>query len=289
MKHKLLFICLIALFGCKDQPEQIPAYIKIKPFTVNAQGDASWHKLSEGWLYVNGEYLGSYTLPATVPVLAEGKATIWLFPGVKANGIYATPDIFPLLTRWESTTVELVAGQTTEIPPSTAYNPAAKFPFGLGRGDFDGGSSIVFENRDQDQVTSFTYTTEGAFAGECLQMQVDTAHPVIEIATESIATLPVTGLPETWLEMHYQCDMPFFLYLLYVNDFGLESSHPVFQFNNSDNLNKIYINLSDPLVQTNGTNYKLFFRVGLPKDNSGKYTQLNGTIKIDNIRLGHLQ
>lgn len=288
MKHKLLFLCLIAVFGCKDQPEQIPAYIKLKPFTVSAQGDASWHKITEGWLYVNGEYLGSYTLPATVPILAEGPSTVWLYPGVKANGILATPDIYPLLTSWESSSVNLVAGQTTEIQPTTLYDPAVKFPFGAGRGDFDGGSSIIFENRDNDQTTTYSFTTEGAFAGNCLQMKLDTAHSIIEIATEAIATLPVLGLPEVWLEMHYQCDLPFFLFLLYVNDFGVEASYPVFQFNNAEDMNKIYINLTDSLVKTNGKNYKLFFRAGIPKDNSGKYAQLNGTIRIDNIRLGHL-
>ncbi len=288
MRHKLLFLCLIALFGCKDQPEQIPAYLNLKPFIVNAQGDASWHKITEGWLYVNGEYLGAYTLPATVPILAEGQSTVWLYPGVKANGIYATPDIYPLLTRWASTTVNLVAGQTTDIQPSTTYDPSIKFPFGIGRGDFDGGSSIVFENRDNDQTTTYSLTTEGAFAGNCLQMKLDTAHPIIEIATEAIAALPVLGLPEVWLELHYQCNMPLFLYLLYVNDVGSEVSYPVFQFNNSENLNKIYINLTNSLVETHGTQYKLFFRAGLPKDASGKFSQLDGTVRIDNIRLGHL-
>lgn len=288
MRHKLLFLCLIGLFGCKDQPEQIPAYLNLKPFIVNAQGDASWHKITEGWLYVNGEYLGAYTLPATVPILAEGQSTVWLYPGVKANGIYATPDIYPLLTRWESTTVNLVGGQTTDIQPSTVYDPATKFPFGIGRGDFDGGSSIIFENKDNDQTTTYSLTTEGAFAGSCLQMKLDTAHPIIEIATEAIAALPVLGLPEVWLELHYQCDMSFFLYLLYVNDLGSEVSYPVFQFNNSESLNKIYINLTNTLVDTHGTQYKLFFRAGLPKDTSGKFSQLDGTIRIDNIRLGHL-
>ena len=87
MKHKLLFCCLVVFLGCKDAPEQIPAYLYIKPFTVNAQGDASWHKVTEGWLYVNGDYLGSYTLPATVPILADGQSEVWLYPGVKKNGI----------------------------------------------------------------------------------------------------------------------------------------------------------------------------------------------------------
>lgn len=288
MKHKLLFILLVSLFACKDQTEQIPAYLHLKQFTVNAQGDASWHKLTEGWLYVNGEYLGSYTLPATVPVLADSLSTVWLYPGVKENGIFATPNIYPILQRWESKTVNLVAGQTTEVQPSTIYEPAAKFPLGIGRGNFDGGSSIVFDNKDSDPTTAYSLTSDGAFAGQCVLMEVDTAHSLIEIAAEEMLGIPITGSPEVWVELHYKCDMPFFLYLLYTNNNGSEASVPVFQFNNSEDWNKIYINLTNSLTQTQGSKYRLFLRVGLPKNDFGQFSQLKGTVRLDNIRVGHL-
>lgn len=288
MKYKLLFFSLIAVMGCKDQPEQIPAYLHIKPFTINAQGDASWHKVTDGWLYVNGEYLGAYTLPADVPLLAEGQNTIWLYPGVKKNGILSTPDIYPLLKRWESTTVNLSSGQTTEIQPTTTYEPTTNYAFGIGRGDFDGGSSILIDNRDDDPVTTYSLTTDGAFAGKCLLMEVDTAHPIIEIATEAVDGLPVTGSPEVWLEMHYKNDMTFFLYLLYTDINGAEASIGVYQFNPSEDWNKIYLNITESLTISSGTHYRLFFRAGLPKASDGSYSQLTGTIRMDNIRLLHL-
>lgn len=288
MKYPLLFLFLISLFGCKDKPEQIPAYLSLKPFEVDAQGDASWHKITDGWLYVNGEYLGAYTLPALVPILAEGQSEVILFPGVKENGILATPNIYPLLTRWESNAVQLVAGQTTDIQPNTTYDLGTNYSFGIGRGDFDGGSSIVFEDRDDDEFTSFSLVTNGAFAGKSILMQMDTAHPLIEIATEQVSGLPTSGAPEVWLEMHYQCDMTFFLFLLYSDGAGPEASQAVIGINPSESWNKIYINLTNVLSLTQANTYRLFLRAPLPKDNTGNFSQLSGTVRVDNIRLLHL-
>lgn len=289
MKNSIILLALLGLSGCKDQPEQIPAYLTIEPFTVNAQGDASWHKITDAWVYVNGEYLGAYTLPATVPFLVDGPGEVWLYPGVKENGILASPNIYPELTRWESSSVQFNPGETTVVKPDTRYDQAAVFPFGLGRGDFDGGSSIVIENRDDDDATGFSITPDGAFAGKCILMQVDTAHPLITIATEKVSGLPVSGSPEVWLEMHYQCDQPFYLSLLYSSNSGAELAYNIFAFNPSENWNKIYINLTEALSQTAATDYRLYFQVPLPKDaTSGKYTQQNGTVRIDNIRLVHL-
>lgn len=289
MKNYIILLGLLTLMCCKDQPEQIPAYLTIEPFTVNAQGDASWHKITDGWIYVNGEYLGAYNLPATVPFLVDGPGEVWLYPGIKENGILASPNIYPLLTRWESKTVQFNPGEKTIVKPDTRYDQSAVFPFGIGRGDFDGGSSIVLENRDDDPATSFSITSDGAFAGKCVLMQVDTAHPLIQIATEKVSGLPVTGSPEVWLEMHYKSDQPFYLSLLYSSNGGTESVYNVFAFNPSADWNKIYLNLSDPLMQTAASDYRLYFQVPLPRDpNSGKYTQSQGTVRIDNIRLAHL-
>jgi hypothetical protein len=288
MKKQLLLCCLLAIFGCKDEPERIPSYIKIQPFTANAQGDASWHKITEGWLYVNGEYLGSYTLPATVPVLAEGKSEVLVFPGVKKNGILATPDIYPVLTRWESKNVVLTPGEDTEVKPATVYDVATNFPLGIGRGDFDGGSSLLFESRDSDPSTTYSLSTDGAFFGKCLLMEMDTAHPVIEIASEIAEGLPITGSPEVWLELHYNCDMTFYLYLLASSNGSDEQSQAIYQFNPTENWNKIYLNLTEAIIDSQAKNYRLFFRAGLPKDSSGKYTQMTGTIRLDNIRITHL-
>ena len=199
--------------ACKDTSEQIPAYLELKPFEVTAPGGVSWQKITDGWLYVDGEFLGAYTLPAVVPVLAEGENEVILFPGVKENGIDATPNIYPYLTKFTKV-YSLQGGQTTVVQAVTDYDSDIVYAFGIGRGDFDGGSFIALENRDSDGTIDASLTTDGAFSGKCLLMQVDTAHPVMDISTEAMENLPVLGAPEVWLELNYKTDVPFFLYML---------------------------------------------------------------------------
>lgn len=283
MQRLLLLLSILAIAACKDAPEQIPAYLNLKPFQVAAPGGAGWQNITDGWLYVNGEYLGAYTLPAKVPVLAAGDSEIQLFPGVKENGIEATPNIYPYLTKFTKE-YNLVAGQTTDVQAISDYDQDNKYAFGVGRGDFDGGSFISLENRDSDGGINFELTTTDAFAGKSLLMQADSAHPIMDIATEKMENLPVLGAPQVWLEMHYKTDVPFFLYML--SGPG-ESSQPIYQFNLSENWNKIYFNLTGTLVTTQQSTQRLYFRLSLPKDNAGNFTQTKGKVMIDNIRVVH--
>jgi len=283
MKKLFLAASLLAVLGCNDQPEQIPVYLKINSFSVSAPGGTSWQKVTEGWLYVEGDFLGAYSLPALVPVLAEGEREVTIFPGVLENGIEATPNIYPYLTRFIKK-YTLNGGETMEVNPNTDYDANATFAFGLGRGDFDGGSFITLENRDSDAGLDVMLTEDGALAGKCILMQADTSHPIMDVATEVMMDIPVTGAPEVWLEMSYKTDVTFFLYLL---SGPQQRSNAVFQFNTSEEWNKIYINLTPTLVQFQESQQRLFFRLSLPRSSPGVYTQNSGTVRIDNIRLVH--
>jgi hypothetical protein len=271
--------------ACKDAPEQIPVYLQLEPFTVNEAGGAAWHKITEGWLYVNGEFLGVYPLPGKAPVLADGESQILLFPGVKENGYDDTPNIYDFLTRYE-TKVNLTPGTTTVIQPTTQYKTDITFPWSLDRSTFDSGSSVVISNRDDDQATGFELTTVGAFAGQSIKMAVDTAHPVIEIVTEQ-AALPYDGARQIWVELNYRNDMPFTLWLYGTTGTSSEQQIPIYQFANSAQWNKIYFNLTDYVSQAGQEKQRLYFGVKLPTDTAGKYTQLSGTVYLDNIRLVH--
>lgn len=282
--NKLLFAsALLAFAACKDAPEQIPAYLSLQPFEVSAIDGSNWQKITDGWLYVNGEFLGAYTLPALVPVLAEGESEVVLFPGVKENGIEATPNIYPYLTKFTKK-YNLSGGQTTEVQPITDYDQDNVYAFGIGRGDFDGGSFIALENRDSDGVINVELTLDSAFSGKSILMQVDTAHPVMDIATEKIEGLPTLGAPEVWLEIHYKTDIPFFLYLLSGPE---ERSQFVYLFNTSAEWNKTYFNLTRTIVSSQSSQQRLFFRLSLPKDNAGNFTRNSGKVLIDNIRVVH--
>jgi hypothetical protein len=271
--------------GCKDNPEQIPVYLDIQPFKINETGPGKWQNITEAWLYVNGEFLGVYSLPAKVPVLAEGISEIWVYPGVKENGINNAPSIYDFLTRSESK-ITLTAGTTVTINPSTKYKSDIFFAWDISRTTFDGASSIVFDDRDIDQATSYTLTSNGGFDGRYLRMKVDTAHQIIAIASEA-ADLPITGDRQTWLEINRINDVPFSLVLVGFTIVGSEQQFPVYSFAKTDVWKKIYINLTDFLVKSGEDKHRLYFQVQLPKDNNGKPTVDVGTVGLDNIRLVH--
>ena len=289
-----IYYCLSAfalfLSPCKDQPEPIPAYITLQPFSVDATGGAAAQKITDGWLYVNGEFLGAYTLPATVPILAEGQSEVWVFPGVKKNGIITTPDIYSMMIRHDQD-YTLTPGQTTVVQPVTKYDDNTVYAWDLDRASFDGFGSVLLEDRDDNAGLNLNISSSDAFggSGKSVLMEVDTAHhaPLMEIATEETA-LPTGGARQTWLEVNYKNEVPFQLWLL-----GTSQSQPnetmqfIYQFNVSENWNKTYFNLTEFVVAMQQEKYKLFFTVELPTDNAGNYTREKAAVRLDNIRLLH--
>ncbi len=285
-RNALALSLLVLLTGCKDQAEQIPAYLTIQPFTVNAEGGAALQKITDGWLYVNGEFLGAYTLPSTVPILAEGESEIIIYPGVKENGIVATPNLYPFMVKYVGKAT-LTPAQTTEIKPVTSYDPDVQFAWTLDRSTFDGGSSVVIKDRDGDTSRVFKISAAGGFTGKGVVMEVDTPHVVMEIDTEK-ADLPTTREYPTWLELHYKSDIEFSLSLVGDDNPGAEQFFPVYQFNPTDGAwNKIYINLTESLLDSKLARHGLFFRALLRKNLDGKYDQIKGTVQLDNIRVLH--
>jgi hypothetical protein len=275
------------LSGACDKAEPIPSYLRVEPFVVTSEGGTSWQKITDCWLYVNGQLLGGYSLPADIPVLATGECEVQLFAGVKENGSKNTPGVMPFFQPFVRK-VTLTAAETTTFNPTTSYYPNTKFAWALDETTFDGGSSIIFENRDTDTATTFVVTEEGGFAGKSLHMAVDTGHVLIEVATESVP-LPNSGATQVWLEMHHRNDMPFALILLGRNNNGSEESAPVYVFNPTadDGWNKIYLNLTDYVSFLQKQQYRLYFRVLLSPDNTGRYTQTQGNVRLDNLRLLH--
>jgi hypothetical protein len=286
LKNIFLPAALAVLFiaGC-DKPETVPSYLKIEPFVVNAQGGAAWQKITEGWVYVDGNLLGGFTLPATIPVLEDGEKKVEVFPGVKFNGQDDSPGAYLFMQR-HTQMVNFTPTKTAVVSPSTAYDPSSYFVWAEQETTFDGTSSIQLENRDGDEGSTFLVNTDGGFEGKGIVMKVDTAHTLIEIATEG-AQLDNSGGKNIWLELHYRTDIPFSFQLIGDNNDIFEEAVAIYLFNPTENngWNKIYFDLRDYVVNLKKINYKLYFRVPLPRDVNGQYTTTSGTVNIDNIRL----
>jgi hypothetical protein len=284
MNKNIIWLSLCLLAGC-NKPEQIPVYLRIEPFTVNALGGTAAQDITDGWLYVNEEFLGAYRLPATVPVLAEGNSKVEVYPGVLENGIANTPNIYPFLQRYVLNT-NLTPGQTTAVRPTTEYQLRTIFPFELARTSFDGASSIFIEDFDTDKDRSFVLSNDAGFSGRGILGVVDREHPLMRFATEAV-TLPATFATEVWLEIQHQNDIPFTLVLLGTGGSSGDVTQPVYQFNPQQGWNKVYLNITEFLINTRTPRHRLLFAIDLPRNAQNQFTQDKGTVKLDNIRLLH--
>jgi hypothetical protein len=287
MKKSLIFLTFIALFAsnCKDKPEQIPAYLKLEGFEIDAPGGADWHKVNLLWLYVGTEFLGAYSPGSEVPILADGLQTLTIFPGINMNGQVITPEIYPFFKKYEKE-VTLTAGQTTVVKPTTSYEPSAIIPWGP-QSEFDL-NTLAFENLDDDSMLNLVFEHDSAFFGRSAVMRVDTSHSRMDVATEWVANIPTDGGHQVWLEMNYQCDAPLELYLRGRGITPQQTVQAIYQFNPTLNWNKIYFNLTPFVIQTTQTEYSIAFRLYVPLDQTTlKYTALKAVARFDNLKIVH--
>lgn len=280
-----LFVIVLALAlvvgSCDLKKEPIPAYIHIKPFIVDANGNGTnRQKLTDAWVSLagSGDFLGVYELPATLPIIAEGNTDLIIEPGILENGIKVTPNIYKFMTRYE-TSVDLTPGEVDTIQPATQYDPLVKFHF---EADFEG-INLLNEIIDTSIMTPIEFYSpqEGGFEGNSIGFVLDENNPKMEVATSTQMELPTKG-DVVLMEMHYKNEGILQVALLGYQD---NNSTPVltyfFALNPQSDWNKIYIDLTGQLIQY-GTSFKRFrilFGAQLPDG------QTTSTYLIDNIKV----
>ncbi len=288
MHQKIVPWMLLSAFATAcdliNPPEAIPSYIYVVPFqfnTTGAQGSNS-SRITEVWLTVNGDFLGAYTLPALIPILAQGEQTIVLDAGIKENGIAATPDIYPFYQPF-TVKVDLRPNEVDTVRPVISYRSNTRFAF---IEPFEDNRQVFRELRAGNDFNRIQIVEEGAFEGKSGLIRLNRDNPLVELATVSAyRDLTARGLL-VYLEVDYKSETTVI--------FGVQGirngvpGNPVFDpgFVRSANWNKIYFNLSPLLTGGNFDEYKILLQAVLP-NNNGVFTQNTANIWLDNIKLVH--
>lgn len=278
-------IFLSALFfffteGCDfiNPEETIPSYIYINPFSFTcdpSQGFAS-EKILDGWVYANGQFIGAYELPATVPVLYSGATEIIVYPGIKENGISGTGIIYPFYTGY-ITTAELTEKETTTINPTCTYKPGAETFIYLE--NFEIGNSFYAINSEADMTV--TYNPEEVFEGvrsgvATLTGEVDT----LRVSTGSL--LFPTQDKLLFLEIDYKCDISYNVWINCNTISGQTIASSVLTITAKEDWNKIYINLNSQLSffsEYQPASYNLEIRATKPEETD------TASLFFDNLKI----
>jgi hypothetical protein len=279
MRFSLITILLSALLfnSCDwiNPEEKIPAYIRIDEFklatNVNFQGPNN-HKITDAWVYVNGEFIGLFEMPFEIPVLITGEVTIHVKPGIKNNGIAASRIHYPFYQIWQIDTV-LNEMQTMLLKPSTSYYPETNFSW-LERFEDPG---VTIDTTYLGNVALTTMQANGSRVGSIV---LNSNSEIFDAETISYFE-PPTSIYTTYLEMDYFCNQEFTVGL-YLGIPGSLIIQPLIYMNPVESWNKIYIDLSYYMQTTqNLEDFQLYFRA--VKDT----TIEQGIIQLDNLKLLH--
>lgn len=266
-------ILIFFLIGCEviNQDEDVPSIINIQSIEVEGNHTS---KITDAWVYIDGEFKGVFPLPSEFPVLKVGQQTIIIEGGIKKNGIASSRDNYPY---YDSFTIDadLVENQKLTLNPKLSYS-INSFPFnenfeGVGTNLeilSDSVSHTLEKVYDNSNVKLGNYHSKSVISGEYGEL--------FECATGNI------NLPKNkavYLEMDYKCNSTIIVGM-YANGISTNTKNAIIYLNKKEDWNKIYLSLSEIIANYNDAiSYKLFFAI--PRDTS--YSQ--NEMYLDNIRL----
>lgn len=278
--RNLLIICgaFWILSGCyKNIPD--PSWIEIKPFSVVAnplisEGELSMNAFTNGWVYINDKFIGVFELPCKIPVNLSGNSTVRVYPTILNNGISATKKNYPFTKAYEEFVV-LKQNDTTVIQPVTSYLDGTNFnieDFQGGANKFSAGNNtttnLLIDTDGGNSYGRVYLTSEAPFWSAYMSSAGDDEPFIFSIGTQ------------VYLEFECKNDQPFSTTFIYGKQDGtINEQNNVRISAVNPNWKKVYIELTEIIMNSNASYFWFGFRCQLPEGQS------DATILIDNVKI----
>lgn len=285
---------IIGLSACDKEPATVPGYLHIDEMKVEADYSlygTSSSAITTVWVEIDGDLIGTFELPAIVPVAESGAHEVVLYPGITLNGINSLRNIYEFYTEYTET---IVFEPNVDVWPNEAgdsiavvdYNPASYYDY-LPLEDFEG-TALAFERSDRaDTGIVFTSDPDYVFSDPSLS-ETSTKSGVGYMAdadflleahtTEEFLDLPKGGA-NVYLEMNYNTEA-IITVGVYRRVPGSVDQVPVVSLFPSNEWKKIYINLvSEVSAVTNAEGFRIFVG-GTNVEGNGEKVNLFDNFKL---------
>jgi hypothetical protein len=274
---QLYILALIPLlfWGCKKE-DLTPSWLVIDSFDFNSEG------ISDAWVYMDNIALGVFSLPARIPVLANGPHSFTIYAGIKVNGISATRTRYPFYTRYDAE-ITLVKNQETNVTPIVSYKSNIQFEL---LEDFED-IGIDFE-KEIESDTNINIITKNNFpeivkyGNNCGVIYLSEMDSVYKGVTSTNLNLP--RVEEVFVEIDYMNDNSIALGVVAENSGGSAEHSPLVILNSQETetmkWKKIYISLKEDVsYELNATSFEIYLLSILDAENS------SAVIYLDNIKV----
>ena len=267
-----------------DQEETIPGILIISSVEViedNPNFETCFgHKIRNIEVYVNGVTQGIYPINAPIPIFEEGSVDIEIFPLVYASG--SSQNIEPhLFLQKESFSLDINFGKVVERDIVFEYQPNTVFRltefFGLG-------NQFNIDIDDDEENTLTVVMDDYCQDNQVGQFVLDTATNLAIVTTPSL--LENLTSDQAYLELDYysELDMTISFAILQQNSTNLEIQD-LYYIKPKLEWNKLYINMTDFIRQSNGIKFQMYLSASLPLADEDGNTVYSGKAYLDNIRI----
>ena len=280
MKHIIVSFLFVSFLyqSCEeiDINEGVPSYINIPSIEVvtdpTNEGSNS-HKITDAWVYFDNNLQGVYTIPVTFPVLLSGKQNINIKAGIKNNGISATRVQYPFYGYFNAE-ITLTKDSVIELNPVVFYTNVDSIIFE----DFESNYPIIDTTKNSDTTYLSNNTTN--FEGNSGGVHLVPPHLFFEIVTKEIDFLPRTGTP-VFVELNYKCNTAVQVGVFANYNQTPVIEVPIFTINPKNVWNKIYIDLTSAIINTNNADSHTLF-ISMERDTAS--TEM-AELYLDNFKI----
>lgn len=274
-------LTVVFLSACQDENLKpgIPAFINVEKFNLTTnyveQGTNS-HKITDVWVFADDQTVGVFELPATIPILKNGRAKLRLEAGIKMNGIKTTRVNNPFLEPVIIEDFNFIPDSIIKINPTTTYRSQTEFVW---IEDFESSIISIDTTNLTSDVNIEKSSTNEAFEGNYSGLIALTSeNTTFEAASFEAFTLPTSGKP-VYLELNYKNEYTFSVGIFAQTTSQIIKKEIIYLLPQTE-WNKIYINLTETLTGSqDALDFKIFFRTILP-DNME-----SANIYLDNVKL----
>lgn len=278
-------LCLIISFqSCKliNPPELIPTYIYIPDITVNANAStegSSSDNIIDAWIYIDGSLIGTYELPAKIPIIAEGNFTLQVYGGIKNSGFTTQRKIYPFYNPYE-TSLTYEANKIDTIYPVVTYKSNAN----IWIEDFEDPGIKLNSPTYSDTTIEITANAADVFEGSKSGYVIfDTDDNFFECSTNEpdFNGFPKFGSP-VYVELNYKTNNVLTTGLYHGDNtlVSLVKSEYLNLVSTNNEWKKIYIDFTDMVsTRTSSTKHQIYFEI---RRQTGVTTPL---VFIDNVKI----
>lgn len=222
-------------------------------------------KIVDAWVFQNGQPLGVYQMPLTLPVFGDGEQSFRIFPGVLERGVSLKRFRHPFYLAFD-TVINAKANDTAFLFPNTTLDTLTTIPYSE---QFEVGNSLSGIGVTSESAE----VLDGGRSGKWI---VDDTNSVSEVIFP-LMSLPNDGRPIIF-EINYKNSLPFDVFMREFRE-GIE--YYIVTTSTQTEWNTLYVNLTPEATQAQAQEYQIILRAPAIEDKEPM------PIFLDNIKIMH--